>query len=165
MTKRRAIGLEWPRAWFGGGADLVRERGDRASGLLAPSRPCLCVSRPRHGSGPDDRPSGRAPVLRRRDYRWEAFAPESRDEIDARVLQNTVEQLVLALCLWPPTAYLLAGDGPGVAVALGIGFCLARLAFWVGYHRAPSLRAFGFAATFYPTVMALAWAVLSLVLG
>ncbi len=88
----------------------------------------------------------------------DAFAPGAPGEIDARVLQNTVEQLLLALCLWPPVAYLLGTSGPGVAVALGCGFALARLAFWVGYHRAPPLRAFGFAATFYPTVLALLWA-------
>ncbi len=90
----------------------------------------------------------------------EAFAAGSPGEIDMRVLQNTVEQLVLALCLWPPVAYLLGISGPGIAVALGCGFALARLAFWIGYHRAPPLRAFGFAATFYPSVMALIWALL-----
>jgi len=85
-------------------------------------------------------------------------APGSPAEIDARVLQNTVEQLALALALWPPAAYLLTDDGPGVAVALGLGFALARLAFWAGYHLSPPLRAFGFAATFYPTLLAVLWA-------
>lgn len=88
------------------------------------------------------------------------FAPGSAAEIDARVLQNTLEQLALALALWPVTGYLLAVDGPGVVLCLGIGFAVARLAFWAGYHRSPPLRAFGFAATFYPTLMALLWAVL-----
>lgn len=84
--------------------------------------------------------------------------PWSRADINQRVLQNTVEQLVLALALWPPIAYLMTNDGPGVAVCLGLGFSLARVAFWVGYHLSPPLRAFGFAATFYPTILALAWA-------
>ena len=86
------------------------------------------------------------------------FAPGSGADIDARVLQNTLEQIVLALVLWPATGYILATDGPGVVVSLGIGFALARVVFWVGYYIAPPLRAFGFAATFYPTLIALGWA-------
>jgi len=89
------------------------------------------------------------------------FAPGSSDDIDARVLQNTVEQLVLALTLWPPVAYLMLSDGPGVVMTLGIGFVVARLAFWAGYHRSPPLRAFGFAATFYPTIIAVVWAMIA----
>lgn len=84
-------------------------------------------------------------------------------EIDQRVLQNTTEQLVLALCVWPAAAVLLAGDGPGVIVALGIGFTAMRIAFWVGYHISPPLRAFGFAGTFYPTVLVGLWAVSKLI--
>ncbi len=87
----------------------------------------------------------------------QAFAPGGGAEIDARVLSNTVEQALLALTIWPAVGYL--SGGPGVPVALGAGFVIARAAFWIGYHRAPPLRAFGFAATFYPTIMALIWAV------
>lgn len=79
-------------------------------------------------------------------------------EIDRRVLVNTTEQLVLALCIWPAAAVMLGDRGPGVIVALGAGFALARMAFWAGYRRAPALRAFGFAATFYPTVLVALWA-------
>jgi len=90
----------------------------------------------------------------------EPFIPGSGANIDARVLQNTIEQLVLALALWPITGTVLAVDGPGVVVCLGIGFAIARLLFWVGYHVSPPLRAFGFAATFYPTLLGVGWAVL-----
>ncbi|MEQ9260399.1 MAG: MAPEG family protein [Roseovarius sp.] len=79
-------------------------------------------------------------------------------ETDQRVLRNTVEQLVLALAIWPAAAVMLGPQGPGVIVVLGAGFALARIAFWVGYHKAPSWRAFGFAATFYPTVLVALWA-------
>ena len=89
------------------------------------------------------------------------FAPGSGADIDARVLQNTVEQMVLALALWPVTGHILAVDGPGVVLMLGIGFAVARLAFWIGYHLSPPLRAFGFAATFYPTLIALVWGVIA----
>ena len=87
-----------------------------------------------------------------------APAPGSAADIDNRVLKNTVEQSVLALCLWPAISVMLFTDGPGVVLALSVGFAVARLAFWWGYHKSPPLRAFGFAATFYPTVLALLWA-------
>jgi len=78
--------------------------------------------------------------------------------LDQRVLTNTTEQLVLALAIWPAAAVLLGGQGPGVIMALGLGFAVARLVFWVGYHISPPLRAFGFAASFYPTVLVALWA-------
>ena len=86
--------------------------------------------------------------------------PGSPCDIDLRVLRNTLEQTVLALCIWLPLSYLLLSDGLGVVMALSIAFAIARVAFWVGYHVSPPLRAFGFAATFYPTVMALLWGLL-----
>lgn len=83
--------------------------------------------------------------------------PGQGADIDQRVLTNTVEQVVLALCIWPAAAVLLAEKGPGVIVTLGIGFALARVAFWIGYHRSPPLRAFGFAASFFPTILVTLW--------
>jgi len=83
------------------------------------------------------------------------FAPGSPAWIDQRVLVNTAEQALLALLLWPFVAITLGG---GLAVVLGVAFGVARLAFWIGYHRSPPARAFGFAATFYPTVLATLWA-------
>ena len=86
-------------------------------------------------------------------------------EIDQRVLRNTGEQLVLALCVWPAAAVVLSGLGPGVILCLGLGFAVARLAFWIGYHVSPPLRAFGFAASFYPTVLVGVWAMVRLATG
>lgn len=83
------------------------------------------------------------------------FAPGSPAWVDQRVLANTAEQALLALLLWPFAAFTLGG---GLVVAMGAGFAVARLAFWIGYHRSPPARAFGFAATFYPTVLATLWA-------
>lgn len=91
----------------------------------------------------------------------EAPPSGSGADIDQRVLSNTIEQVALALLLWPPIAYLLVGDGPGTVVTLGVAFAIARLIFWAGYHYSPSVRAFGFAATFYPTIAALIWALVS----
>ncbi len=81
----------------------------------------------------------------------EAFLPGSGADIDQRVLSNTTEQLMLALVLWPFVALTL---GALVVLFMGVGFGVARLAFWFGYHVSPALKAFGFAATFYPTVLA-----------
>ncbi|MEM7073848.1 MAG: MAPEG family protein [Pseudomonadota bacterium] len=92
----------------------------------------------------------------------QAPRPGTAADIDARVLQNTLEQTVLALCIWPLVGFTL---GAGVVLVLGLGFAVARLAFWVGYHRAPPLRAFGFAATFYPTVVAGLWVLARLLSG
>ncbi|NNE89662.1 MAG: MAPEG family protein [Silicimonas sp.] len=78
----------------------------------------------------------------------------SRADIDQRVLRNTVEQLVLALCLWPFAAMQL---GAVTLITLGVSFAIARLLFWAGYHIAPPMRALGFAASFYPTIFAAIW--------
>ncbi|MCZ0812086.1 MAG: MAPEG family protein [Pseudomonadota bacterium] len=82
--------------------------------------------------------------------------------VDQRVLQNTLEQLVIALCVWPAAAIMLGDAGPGVIVVLGFGFALMRLVFWLGYHRAPLLRVFGFAGSFWPTILVALWALLRL---
>ena len=42
-------------------------------------------------------------------------------------------------------------------------FVMGRLLFWIGYHKNPYLRAFGFGITFYPTVMAFIWLILKMV--
>ncbi|MFT7594402.1 MAG: hypothetical protein ACI8R4_001723 [Paracoccaceae bacterium] len=82
------------------------------------------------------------------------FVPDSPAWIDQRVLANTTEQLVLALVIWPFVALSLGG---AVVLVMGFAFGLARLAFWTGYHVSPPMRGFGFAATFYPTVLAAIW--------
>jgi hypothetical protein len=87
----------------------------------------------------------------------EPFAVGSSADIDQRVLTNTIEQLVLALALWPVAGLVLGG---ATVLSLGGGFGVARLAFWIGYHKSPSLRAFGFAATFYPTIAAFIWSIM-----
>lgn len=85
--------------------------------------------------------------------------------IDRQVLDNTILQIVLALCIWPAAAVVLGGMGPGVIAALGLGFAVARLAYWAGCHRAPLLRSFGFAASVLPTAFVALWAVCRLIFG
>lgn len=77
-------------------------------------------------------------------------------EVGQRVLTNTVEQMVLALLIWPFIGFSLGGIS---VVALGIGMALARLLYWLGAYVSAPLRAFGFAASFYPTVFGAIWAV------
>ena len=87
------------------------------------------------------------------------FAAQSAGDIDQRVLRNSIEQLVLGLCIWPAAAVLLANYGPGVITLLGINFALTRLAFWFGYHKMPALKSFGFAAGFFPTLLVAFWCI------
>ncbi|MDJ0640317.1 MAG: MAPEG family protein [Paracoccaceae bacterium] len=90
----------------------------------------------------------------------EVYPPGSPGEFDQRVLSNTVEQMLLALLIWPFVATWL---GAVTVIVMGVAMGVARLAFWIGYHVSPSLRAFGFAASFYPTVLAALWTVYRLV--
>ena len=84
----------------------------------------------------------------------QGFTPGSAASIDQKVLTNTIEQMVLALAIWPFVALTLGGQ---VIIAMGLAFAVARVLFWVGYHMSPPLRGFGFAATFYTTGVAALW--------
>ncbi|NNE58454.1 MAG: hypothetical protein HKN36_10120 [Hellea sp.] len=89
------------------------------------------------------------------DSRMDGSAPDKGDPLDIilRYNQNTMEQLVifagaaaLALALMPETAARLL---PGMSLWFGV----MRLAFYLGYKKSPTLRAFGFAGTFHPTLL------------
>lgn len=88
--------------------------------------------------------------------------PGTAADVDVRALQNTIEQIALALCLWPLIGFSL---GAGMVLVLGLAFAVARVIFWIGYHRSPALRIFGFGASYYPTVLAALWALARLVTG
>ena len=77
-----------------------------------------------------------------------------RTALDQAVVRSTVEQLALALVLWPFIANSLGG---AVVLAMGFSFAAARLLHWLGYHVFPPLRAFGFTATMGPTALAALW--------
>lgn len=95
---------------------------------------------------------------------WPARDPR-RAVIDRQAMRDTLAQLALALAIWPAAAVILGGHGPGVIASLGLGLALARLAFWIGAHLSPALRAFGVAASFLPTVFVALWAIWKLVFG
>lgn len=70
------------------------------------------------------------------------------------VLQNTLEQVVLAVPVHVALATLLASSVP-LITAFAMLFAIGRLLFWAGYARGAAARAFGFALTFYPSVAGL----------
>ena len=83
-------------------------------------------------------------------------AGSTRARILQSLLQNTLEQTVLAggiyLCwsVWMPPQWLSVP--PMAALAFGIG----RLLFFIGYEKGAPGRSFGFALAFYPSVVMLA---------
>jgi hypothetical protein len=80
------------------------------------------------------------------------------------ILQNTTEQVVLAVPTHLALATVLARPAVPLAVLVALFFA-GRTLFWLGYRRGPGGRALGFALTFYPTVAALGLAASLLVLG
>ena len=91
--------------------------------------------------------------------------PNSAVDINNRFILNTFEQF---------TAYFVANAGlamycpPEEARSLPLLtmlFVMGRILFWIGYHRNPYLRAFGFGITFYPTVFAFIWLMLIMIFG
>jgi hypothetical protein len=73
--------------------------------------------------------------------------------IHQAVLQNTLEQVVLALTVHTIAAFLLPVSWVAAVPAAAILFACGRLLFWRGYRGGAAARAAGFALTFYPTVL------------
>lgn len=71
------------------------------------------------------------------------------------ILQNTLEQVVLAVPAHLALASLLPPDRMAVLAALVLLFVIGRVAFTIGYSRGAAGRAFGFGLTAYPTMAAL----------
>jgi uncharacterized MAPEG superfamily protein len=89
--------------------------------------------------------------------------PNSSVDNNNKFILNTFEQF---------TAYFVANAGlamycpPEEARSLPLLtalFVMGRILFWIGYHKNPYLRAFGFGITFYPTVLAFVWLILIMV--
>lgn len=80
-------------------------------------------------------------------------------EIDRRYVQNTLEQLVLAFIAHLAIAVEAPDNAMQTVPILVALFVIGRVTFWIGYHIAPTARAFGFATTFYPTIAAYVYVV------
>ncbi|MGO1119267.1 MAPEG family protein [Rhodovibrionaceae bacterium A322] len=68
------------------------------------------------------------------------------------ILQNTLEQTVLALPLYWTSAFVLPSSQLAVIPLLAGCFFTGRLLFFLGYKKGAAARAVGFALTFYPSV-------------
>ena len=91
--------------------------------------------------------------------------PNSSLDINTRFILNTFEQFI---------AYFVANAGLAMYCPLEEArslplltalFVMGRILFWIGYHKNPFLRAFGFGITFSPTVMAFIWLILLMMFG
>jgi hypothetical protein len=92
------------------------------------------------------------------------FSPEDIDgganapgtagaRIHQAIVQNTLEQVVLAVSVHSACAVLFPIDWmPAIPVA-AVLFAVGRFLFWRGYHRGAPARAIGFGLTFYPTLL------------
>jgi hypothetical protein len=69
--------------------------------------------------------------------------------VNGRVVDNTVQQLLLFGAASLAVAAGARGDQLGVVAGAAIIFVIARLVFWIGYRIKPIYRAAGFASTFY----------------
>ena len=72
------------------------------------------------------------------------------------VLQNTLEQVVLALSVHLIWAATMPSRWQAAIPAAAMLFFVGRALFWRGYARGAPARALGFALTFYPAVAMLA---------
>ena len=78
----------------------------------------------------------------------------ARLRVPTAILANTFEQCVLASGAHLALAATLEERDMVLIPLLVALFCVGRAAFWLGYARGARGRAFGFAATFYPSVFA-----------
>ncbi len=92
-------------------------------------------------------------------------AASPKISVGVAVLQNTLEQVVLAAGAHLALAAAARGAVMVLVGPLVVLFGVGRLAFWVGYRRGAVHRAFGFAMTFYPTVFVYVLVLLLMLVG
>jgi MAPEG family protein len=91
--------------------------------------------------------------------------PNSALDVNTRFVLNTVEQFILFVVgLAGIALYAPLSEANSIPVLTSL-FLMGRLLFWIGYHKNPYLRAFGFGLTFYPTVGVFTWLLLLLLFG
>ena len=77
----------------------------------------------------------------------------SRAKLLQALLQNTLEQLALALPVYLACSFAFPSRFLGLIPASAAMFFVGRVLFYIGYSGGAPSRAFGFAFTFYPTVL------------
>ena len=71
------------------------------------------------------------------------------------MLQNTLEQTVLAVLIYFVWVLLLPISNLGILYMAALLFFIGRVLFFLFYERGAVARSFGFALTFYPTMLLL----------
>ena len=103
--------------------------------------------------------------LNPRNLKYRAIKPGSTLAINARIAQNSLEQLVLYFVgLGTMSIYLTPKDAQTIPI-LATLFFIGRVLYWWGYHHNTYIRSFGFGLTFYPTVIVYAWLLLIMATG
>ncbi|WP_218638774.1 MAPEG family protein [Shewanella sp. UCD-KL12] len=69
------------------------------------------------------------------------------------LLQNTLEQIVIAGSVYVAWCLLMPASWLSTAPICSILFAIGRISFFIGYHKGAPARAFGFALTFYSSVL------------
>lgn len=85
-------------------------------------------------------------------------------KVQQAILQNTLEQAVLALSVHTIATVVFPAGWLPLVPAAAVLFALGRLLFWAGYRRGAAARSLGFALTFYPSVFVFVLSVVALVL-
>ena len=91
--------------------------------------------------------------------------PNSALDINTRFILNTFEQFTAYLVAIAVVALYSPAEEARALPVLTLLFLLGRILFWIGYHKNPYVRAFGFGLTFYPTAAVYIWYVLFIVFG
>ena len=81
------------------------------------------------------------------------------------LLQNTLEQSVLAVIVYTAWAVTMPSAWLSVVPLAAVSFAVGRILFFAGYGRGAPSRAAGFALTFYPSVGMLVCTALAEILG
>ena len=91
--------------------------------------------------------------------------PNSTLDINTRFILNTFEQFTAFLVAIAVVALYSPPESARQLPILTALFLLGRILFWIGYHKHPYLRAFGFGISFYPSVAIYIWFLLLILLG